>query len=96
MMIFCPYPIGTRLVVGVDASFWIGHFAGIQNGVAVLRNAQLFANPGKPVDGIRPLVRIPICKITFVALEGDQGGKGDNDDKNGKNKKWWQLKRGFS
>jgi len=87
MMVFCPYPIGTRLVVGVDASFWIGHFAGVQNGVAALRNAQLFANPGKPVDGIRPLVRIPINKITFVAVEEKSEGKDDNDDKNGKNGK---------
>ncbi len=72
MMLFCPSPIGTRLVIGVDASFWIGRFAGIQNGVAILRNAQLFANMGKPVDGIRPLVRIPVRMITFVALEDDK------------------------
>lgn len=83
MMLFCPFPIGTCLVVGVDASFWIGSFAGVQNGVAILRNAQLFANPGKPVDGIRPVIRIPICKITFVALAGDKDCK-DKDDKDGK------------
>ncbi len=81
MMLFCPYPLGTRLVVGVDASFWIGHFAGIQNGVAILRNAQLFANPGKPVDGIRPAVRIPIYKVNFVALDGPKEEKDDKDQK---------------
>ncbi|HBP64516.1 MAG TPA: hypothetical protein DD730_09635 [Desulfosporosinus sp.] len=81
MMLFCPYPLGTRLVVGVDASFWIGHFAGIQNGVAILRNAQLFANPGKPVDGIRPVVRIPIYKVNFVALDGPKEEKDDKDQK---------------
>ena len=81
MMLFCPYPIGTRLVVGVDASFWIGHFAGIQNGVAILRNAQLFANPGKPVDGIRPVVRIPINKVTFVALDDHKDDKENKDQK---------------
>jgi len=81
MMLFCPYPLGTRLVVGVDASFWIGHFAGIQNGVAILRNAQLFANPGKPVDGIRPVVRIPIYKVNFVAPDGPKEEKDDKDQK---------------
>ena len=81
MMLFCPYPIGTCLVVGVDASFWIGRFAGIQNGVAILRNAQLFANPGKPVDQIRPVVRIPVYKVTFVALDGRKGDKDDKDQK---------------
>lgn len=84
MMVFCPHPIGTCLVIGVDASFWVGRFAGIRNGVAFLTNAQLFANPGKPVDGIRRVVRIPICKITFVALEDDKDGNNDKDDKDKK------------
>ncbi|HZK55332.1 MAG TPA: hypothetical protein VFC84_14195 [Desulfosporosinus sp.] len=79
MMLFCPYPIGTRLLVGVDASYWNGHYAGIQNGVAILRNAQLFANPGKPVDGIRPVVRVPICKVTFVAVDYHKGDKENKD-----------------
>ena len=78
MMLFCPFPIGTRLVIGVDASFWVGRFAGIQNGVAILRNAQLSGNAGKPIDGTRPVVRIPIGMITFVALDVD---KDDKDDK---------------
>ena len=81
MMLFCAYPIGKRLVVGVDASYWIGHYAGIQNGVAILRNAQLFANPGKPVDGIRPVVRIPINKVTFVALDDHKDDKENKDQK---------------
>lgn len=83
MMLFCP-PIGTCLVIGVDASFWVGRFAGIQSGVAILRNAQLFANMGKPIDGIHPVVRIPICKITFVALNDE---KCDKDNKDGKDNK---------
>ncbi|MDR3587240.1 MAG: hypothetical protein P4L59_18290 [Desulfosporosinus sp.] len=61
------YLIGTRLGIGTDSSFWVGSFAGIQNGVAVLTNAQLFANVGNPIDGIRPVVRIPINRITFVS-----------------------------
>lgn len=65
--LFDRYPIGKRLGIGVDASFWVGHFGGLQDGVAILTKAQLFANMGKPVDGVRPLVRIPICKITFVS-----------------------------
>lgn len=65
--LFDRYPIGTRLGIGVDASFWVGNFGGLQDGVAILTNAQLFANMGKPIDGVRPLVRIPICKITFVS-----------------------------
>ena len=87
MMLFCPFPIGTRLVVGVDASFWIGRFAGILNGVAVLTNAQLFANMGKPIDGIHPVVRIPIRMITFVALKDHNDDKNDKDDEDDNDKK---------
>lgn len=65
--LFDTYPIGTRLAIGVDASFWVGNFGGIQDGVALLTNAQLFANVGKPIDGIRPVVRIPIRNINFVS-----------------------------
>lgn len=65
--LFDNYPIGTRLGIGTDSSFWVGSFRGILNGVALLTNAQLFANMGKPVDGNRPVVRIPISQITFVA-----------------------------
>lgn len=83
MMLFCP-PIGTCLVIGVDASYWVGRFAGIQSGVAILSNAQLFANMGKPIDGIRPVVRIPICKITFVALNDEKDCKDHKDSKNEK------------
>ncbi|WP_235838714.1 hypothetical protein [Desulfosporosinus metallidurans] len=61
------YSIGTRLGIGTDSSFWVGSFGGIQDGVALLINAQLFANVGKPIDGIRPVVRIPIKQITFVS-----------------------------
>ncbi|MDP4128104.1 MAG: hypothetical protein Q8912_14360 [Bacillota bacterium] len=65
--LFDNYPIGTRLVVGEDSSFWIGNFGGIQDGVATLTNAQLFSNIGTPIDGIRPVVRIPLRAITFVS-----------------------------
>lgn len=86
MMLFCP-PIGTRLEIGVDASFWVGSFAGVLNGVAFLRNAQLFANMGKPVDGNRPVVRIPIRMITFVALKDDKDDKDNKEKKDNKKKK---------
>lgn len=65
--LFGNYPIDTRLGVGADSSFWVGNFQGVQDGVAVLTKAQLFANIGKPVDGCRSVVRIPIYQITFVA-----------------------------
>ena len=65
--LFDTYPIGTRLAIGTDSSFWVGDFGGLQDGVALLTNAQLFANIGKPVDGLRPVVRIPIRGITFVS-----------------------------
>ncbi len=65
--LFDTYPIGARLGIGMDASFWVGNFGGLQDGVALLTNAQLFANMGKPIDGIRPVVRIPISQITFVS-----------------------------
>ncbi|GAB6153937.1 hypothetical protein JCM17380_26870 [Desulfosporosinus burensis] len=87
MMLFFPYPIGSRLLIGVDSSFWVGRFAGILNGVAILSNAQLFANVGKPIDGIRPVVRIPIRMITFVALKDNKDNKDDKDDKDNKDNK---------
>ncbi len=65
--LFDNFPIGTRLGIGTDASFWVGSFGGIQDGVALLTDAQLFANMGKPIDGLRPAVRIPIDQITFVS-----------------------------
>ena len=66
--LFDTYPIGTRLEIGENSSFWIGNFGGIQDGVALLTNAQLRSNIGTPIDGPRPIVRIPIRNITFVAL----------------------------
>ncbi|MDP4127482.1 MAG: hypothetical protein Q8912_11125 [Bacillota bacterium] len=65
--LFDTYPIGTRLVIGEDSSFWVGNFGGLQDGVALLTNAQLFSNIGTPIDGIRPVVRIPIRNITYVS-----------------------------
>lgn len=65
--LFDTFPIGTPLQIGEDSSFWVGNFGGIQNGVALLTNAKLFANNGNPIDGIRPVVRIPIRGITFVS-----------------------------
>ncbi|WP_206809646.1 hypothetical protein [Paradesulfitobacterium ferrireducens] len=67
LALFDTYPIGARLGIGTDSSFWVGSFGGIQDGVALLTNAQLFANNGNPVDGVRPVVRIPIRQITFVS-----------------------------
>ena len=65
--LFDRFPRGKRIAIGTDSSFWVGNFVGLQNGVAILTKAQLFANMGKPVDGERTLVRIPICQITFVS-----------------------------
>ncbi|WP_425806234.1 hypothetical protein ACHOLT_05155 [Desulfitobacterium sp. Sab5] len=65
--LFDSFPIGTRLAVGENSSFWVGNFGGIQDGVALLTNALLFSNIGTPIDGIRPVVRIPIRAITFVS-----------------------------
>ncbi|WP_407308761.1 hypothetical protein [Desulfosporosinus sp. SB140] len=65
--LFDTYPIGARLAIGEDSGFWVGNFGGIQCGIALLTNAQLFSNVGTPIDGIRPVVRIPIRSITFVS-----------------------------
>lgn len=65
--LFDTYPIGAQLRIGMDSSFWIGNFGGLQDGVALLTNAQLFSNVGTPIDGLRPVVRIPIRNITFVS-----------------------------
>lgn len=77
--LFNCHPIGTRLGIGTDSSFWVGSFGGIRDGVAILTNAQLFANMGKPIDGIRPLVRIPINQITFVSLNDNKENNEDNE-----------------
>lgn len=65
--LFDTYPIGTALRIGMDAGFWTGNFGGIQDGVALLTNALLHSNIGTPIDGLRPVVRIPIRSITFVS-----------------------------
>ncbi len=65
--LFDTYPIGATLAVGEDSGFWVGSFGGIQDGVALLTNAQLRSNIGTPIDGIRPVVRIPLRAITFVS-----------------------------
>ncbi|MDR3602459.1 MAG: hypothetical protein P4L49_18560 [Desulfosporosinus sp.] len=65
--LFDSYPIGTSLVIGMDSSFWVGSFGGLQDSVALLTNARLFSNNGNPIDGIRAVVRIPIINITFVS-----------------------------
>lgn len=65
--LFDTYPIGAQLRIGMDSSFWIGNFGGLQDSVALLTNAQLFSNVGTPIDGHRPVVRIPIRNITFVS-----------------------------
>lgn len=91
MMLLCHFQIGTPLVIGVDASYWVGSLAGIQNGVVILSNAQLYANMGKPIDGMRQTVRIPLRMITFVALKDaksdkDNGKDNKKDNKNEDNK----------
>ena len=65
--LFDSYPIGTILRIGEDSSYWIGAFGGLQCGVALLTNARLHSNIGTRVDGLRPVVRIPIRAITFVS-----------------------------
>lgn len=65
--LFDTYPIGATLVIGMDSGFWVGSFGGLQDGVALLTNAQLFSNVGTPIDGVRPVVRIPLRNITFVS-----------------------------
>ncbi|KLU63131.1 hypothetical protein CEB3_c04810 [Peptococcaceae bacterium CEB3] len=65
--LFDLYPIGTPLIVGMDAGYWTGAFGGIQDGVALLTNALLHSNIGGAIDGIRPVVRIPLRQITFVS-----------------------------
>ncbi len=65
--LFDTFPIGARIEIGEDSSFWIGNFGGIQDGVALLTNAQLFSNVGTPINGLRPVDRIPIRNITFVS-----------------------------
>jgi hypothetical protein len=67
VFLFDQYPIGRITLVGEDSSFFRGAFGGIQGNVAVLVNAQLFSNIGTPIDGILPVVRIPLARITFVA-----------------------------
>lgn len=65
--LFDNYPIGTRLRIGTDAASWTGRFGGIQDCVALLTDAKLFSNIGNRVNCTRPVVRIPINQITFVA-----------------------------
>ena len=65
--LFDTYPIGTILRIGEDSGYWIVAFGGLQGGVALLTNAQLHSNIGTPIDGFRPVVRIPIRAITFVS-----------------------------
>ncbi|MHB1651532.1 MAG: hypothetical protein ACYCVD_03530 [Desulfitobacteriaceae bacterium] len=65
--LFDLFPIGTPLIVGMDSGFWTGSFGGIQDGVALLTRAVLFSNIGGAIDGVRPVVRIPIRQITFVS-----------------------------
>ncbi|MDR3587239.1 MAG: hypothetical protein P4L59_18285 [Desulfosporosinus sp.] len=80
--LFNSHPLGTRLGVGTDSSFWVGNFGGIRDCVAILTNAQLFANMGKPIDGIRPLVRIPINQITFVSLNNERDENNERNENN--------------
>lgn len=80
-ILFNNFAPGTKLQVGVDTSYWIGNLAGIRDGVLLLTEAQLHANMGKPVDGIRQSVRIPIRQVNFVGQVDDSGGRGDKDGK---------------
>jgi hypothetical protein len=67
-ILFDTLPIGARVVVGTDSSEWVGNFGGIIDGVVFLTNARLFSNIGNPIDGVQPVVRIPIIKVTFVSF----------------------------
>jgi hypothetical protein len=60
-------PLGTRLKVGVGRYFWIGNYAGTNNGVLLLSNARLFSDDREPIGSTRALVRIPCRCITFLA-----------------------------
>ena len=65
--LFDTYPIGATLRIGMDAGYWRGRFGGIQDGVGLLTNAQLFSNIGTRVGRRRSVVRIPLRGITFVS-----------------------------
>lgn len=67
LALFDAFPLGTRLQVGVNAGNWIGNLAGFENNVVVLSDAQLFANGGSPIEGIRSVARVPLNLITFVS-----------------------------
>lgn len=67
VFLFDSYPIGRITLIGADSGFFRGAFGGIQGNVALLTNAQLFSNVGTPIDGIVPVVRIPLAQITFTA-----------------------------
>jgi hypothetical protein len=66
-ILFDTLPIGARIVLGTDSSQFVGNFGGVIDGIAFLTNARLFSNIGTPVDGLMPVVRIPIRQITFVS-----------------------------
>ena len=70
--LFAPFPIGTRLQVGVNAGNWVGELASLQNNVVVLTNAQLFGNGGAPTGGVQSIARIPLNLVTFVREEPER------------------------
>jgi hypothetical protein len=66
-ILFDTLPIGARVILGTDSSEWVGNFGGVIDGVVFLSNARLFSNIGTPVDGLLPVVRIPIINVNFVS-----------------------------
>lgn len=64
--LFDLFPIGRNTTVGVDNGFWTGAYGGIQDGVALLTNAQFYNSSGTPVGPAQPVVRIPLAQIQYV------------------------------
>ncbi|WP_088225252.1 hypothetical protein [Desulfosporosinus sp. FKB] len=66
-ILFDTLPIGARIIIGTDASTWVGNFGGVIDGVVFVTNARLFSNIGNPVDGLLSVVRIPVRQISYVS-----------------------------
>jgi len=64
--LFDQFPIGRSTSVGVSNGFWTGGYGGLQEGIALLTNAQLYDNAGVAVGAVQLVVRIQITGITYV------------------------------
>ncbi|AFL99782.1 hypothetical protein Desde_1359 [Desulfitobacterium dehalogenans ATCC 51507] len=70
--LFKCFALETKLEVGVGTRYWVGNFAGLCDGVVILREAQFRSNSCSPIIGTRRTVRIPIGQINFVSQGGCQ------------------------